>query len=260
MVNTFRNIRNRCSTRRFRKRFRRLIKQSKFKSESIKFQKFSMIYSIASPPLNVTGDEGVAELFWMTVKEACNLFLKLSDLILKFLKNKSMSVLKPFAKFIISHPYFSTFTVFVSCALILLDHLAKKFGRKLRWYDRLLTIILSLLATWLLHMVIKAEAFKTIREWLKSILIHILLLLHNIHSSIGSAVKDQPSINETHSPKDGGFKVFFFFSLLTTLTVRYLLYLFKRRVVGDGPFSDGIIHILEVDLTNYHPKNMIAAR
>ena len=78
----------------------------------------------------------------MMTQEAWQLFLKLSELIIKWLKNRGAS--------------------FISCSLLLVNHLAKRFATKLQWYDRLIMITLSLLATWLMSIVIKTEAFKTI--------------------------------------------------------------------------------------------------
>ena len=99
---------------------------------------------------------------------------------------------------------------------------------------------------------IKAEAFKTILEWLKSILIQIILSLRNFNSSIDSYTQDK--VNKPKPSKAEDFKVFVFFLVLTALTTRYLLSVFKRKVVGDGPLSNELIHILEIDLSDYLPK------
>ena len=144
------------------------------------------------------------------------------------------------------------FTVFANCALLLIDHLARKFGRKLGLYNRLIILILSLIATWLVSVVIKAESFKTIIEWLKSILIQIILILRSLNSSIDSYTQD--TIDKPKPSKAEDFKVFVFFSVLTVLTTSYLLSVFKRKVVGDGPLNNKLITILEMDLTDYLSK------
>ena len=168
-------------TRRFKRRVQRLIQKPKFLKagqEIIQFQKFSMICMVGNPTLPINGKEDLVKLFLMTVKQAWDLFVKIGGLIIQWLKNRST----PLIKLAIKHPYFTLFTAFASCALLMLNHLAKKFGRKLQWYDRLITVILALIATWLFSVVIKAEAFKTIIEWLKSILGQIILILHNLNS------------------------------------------------------------------------------
>ena len=101
---------------------------------------------------------------------------------------------------------------------------------------------------------IKAEAFKTIIEWLKSILIQIILILRSFTSSIDSYTQDR--VDKPKPSKAEDFKVFVFFSVLTALTTRYLLSVFKRKVVGDGPLSNELINILEleIDLSDYLPK------
>lgn len=241
-------------TRRFKRKSKRFIQKPKFlkaKQEIIQFQKFSMICAVGNSALPISKKEGLTKLFLMTVGEAWNLFVKIGGLIIKFLKHRGIF----FKKLIMKHPYFSMFTVFVSCALLLLDRLAKKFGRKLYWYDRLIFIILSLIATWLMSVVIKAEAFKTIIQWLKSIVIRIMLILRILNNSIDSYTQDMSLINKSKPSKD--LKVFVFFSIVTALTTKYLLYAFKRRIVGDGPLSDEIIKILEIDLTDYLPKRVV---
>ena len=244
-------FREKFLTRRFRRRFHRFIQKRKVlkaTQKMIEFQKFSMICAVGNPALPISKEEGFFKLFWIMTQEAWHLFLKIGGLIIKILKNRGTSLIK----LVMKHPYFSMFTVFTSCALLLLNHLARKFGRKLQWYDRLIIIILSLVATWLMSVVIKAEAFKTILEWLKSILIQIILGLRSFNSSIDSHTQDI-----TYKPKPSkaeDFKVFVFFSVITAITTRYLLHLFKRKVVGDGPFTNELINIVELDLSDYLPK------
>lgn len=236
-------FREKFLTRRFRRRFQRFIQKRKVlkaKQEMIEFQKFSMICTVGNPALPISGEEGFVKLFLMMTQETWNLFLKIGGLIIKFLKNRGTSLIK----LVMKHPYFSMFTVFTSCALLLLNHLARKFGRKLQWYDRLLTIILALVATWLMSVLIKAEAFKTILEWLKSILIQIILGLRSFTSSIDSHTQDTSAIDKPKPSKAEDFKVFVFFSVITAITTRYLLHQFKRKVVGDGPLTNELINIV----------------
>ena len=122
------------------------------------------------------------------------------------------------------------------------------------WYDRLGIIILALLATWLMNVVIKTETIKTILEWLKSILIQIILTLRKVNSLIDSYTHDKRKVDKPKLLQAEDFKVFVFFSLLTAVTTRYLLSVFKHKVVGDGPFSNELIHILEVDVNDYIPS------
>lgn len=246
-------MKKKCLTRRFKRRVQRFIQKPKFlkaKQEIIEFQKFSIIYAVGNSALPISEKEGFVKLFLMMVGEAWKLFVKIGGLIIKFLKIRATFLIK----FLMKYPYLNTFAVYVSCALLLLNYLAKKFKRKLGWYDRLLIIILSLLATWLMSIVIKAEAFKTIIEWLKSILIQIILNLRNFNSLIDSSTQDR--VDKPKPAKADDFKVFVFFAVLTALTTRYLLSAFKRKVVGDGPFTDEIIKILEleINLNDYLPE------
>ena len=243
------------NNRRFRRRFQRLMKNRKVlkaEQEMIKFQKFSTICAFTVAP--VSGEEGLVKLFLMMSQEAWRLFLKIGDLILHYLKKFGTYVMK----LIMQHPYFSLFAVFVSGALLLLNRLATKFGRKVQWYDRLLTIILALLATWLLNVVIKTEALKTILEWLKKILIRIILGLRSLTSLLDSYTQDKDRVSRSNpkSSKGEDLKVFVFFSVITAITTRFLLQLFKHKVVGDGPFTTELINILEleIDLSDYLPK------
>jgi hypothetical protein len=203
----------------------------------IEFQKFSMICAVGNPALPISGEEGFVKLFLMMVGEAWDLFVKIGGLILKFLKTRATSLIK----LVMKHPYFSVFVVFTSCALLLINHLARKFGRALRWYNRLIIIILSLLAILLMSALMKAEAFKTVLEWVKSILIQIILILRSFTSSIDSY--PQNIVDKPKPSKAKDFKVFVFFTVLTALTTRYLLSVFKRKVMGDGPFSKELIYL-----------------
>ena len=237
----------------FRRRFQRLMKNRKVlkaEQEMIKFQKVSTICAVAAVP--VSGEEGLVKLFLMMSQEAWRLFLKIGDLILQSLKKFGTYVMK----LLMQHPYFSLFAVFASCALLLFNHLATKFGRKLQWYDRLLIIILALLATLLLSVAIKTEALKTIIEWLKKILIRIILGLRSLISLLDSHTQDKDPISRSKpkSSKGEDLKVFVFFSVITAITTRCLLQLFKRKVLGDGPLATKLINILELDIDRHRSK------
>jgi hypothetical protein len=241
--------------RRFRRRFQRLLKKPKFlkaKQEMIKFQKFSTICAVAAVP--VSGEEGWVKLFLMMSQEAWRLFLIIGDLILQSLKKFGTFLMKR----LMQHPYFSLFAVFASCALLLFNHLATKFGRKLQWYDRLLIIVLALVATLLLSLVIQTEALKTIIEWFKKILIQIIMGLRSLIRLLDSHTQDEDlvSISKPKSSKGEDLKVFVFFSVITAITTKSLLQLFKRKVVGDGPLTTELINILDldIDLNDYLPK------
>ena len=247
---------SRSFKRYFKKRFRRLIKKPKFlkaKQEIVKFQKFSMICMVGNPAISqdlpISKEEGLVKLFWTMLGQAWDLFIKLGGLMIEWSKNCSVSLIK----LIIKHKFFLGFATFASCALLLFNHLATKFGRKLKWYDRLITFILILLALLLLYIIIKVEALQTIVNWLKSILIQLILILHKLTSLIESHTHTQ-KIVEIKKPKPSKtreFEMFIFFSFITAITTGYLLSLFKRKVVGDGPFSDIIVQIIEIDLNDY---------
>ena len=236
-------------TRRFKRRFQRFIQKRKFlkaKQEIRKFQKFAMIYSVGTPALPISTDQGFVQLFMMMVGQAWDLFVKIGGLILKVLKTYATSLMK----LLMRHPYFSMFTVFASCSLLLLNHLARKFGKKLVWYHRLLSVFISLLLIWLLSILIKAETFKTILEWLKSIFVQITITLRSLAMSLDSSLPD--AVDNPKSSKAKDFQVFVFFSALTVLTTRYFLYRFKRQVVGDGPLTNEVINFIEIDLSDFN--------
>ena len=239
-------FRKKSLNRRLRRRLQRFLQKRKVlkaQQEIIELQKFSMICAVGNPTIPITGEESFVQLFLVMTGEAWALFVKLGGLILKFLKTHSTYLLK----FIIEHPYFSLFTVYSSCGLLLLNHLAKKFDRKLRWFDRVMMLILMLLTTWLTSAVIKAEAFKTILEWFKSILIQVIVSLRTFNSRVDSYFSSSTDLyKDKPKPENAGeFKTFVFFSILTTLTTGYLLYAFKRHIVGDGSFIDDIIYIID---------------
>ena len=219
----------------FRRRFKRFIKKRRFlkaKKQIQEFPKFSMICEVKNPALPINEEEGFIKLFLMMTKEAWNIFLQLGGLAIKFLKGRADYLIKLLMK----HPYFSMFTVLSSCSLLLLNHLTRKFGRKVTFYDRILTLILSLIATLLLYVIIRVEGFKTIQEWLRSVLIQIIFVFRSFSGLIDSKTQDTVYNSKPSKAKD--FKTFAFFSIITILTTRYLLNLFKHKLVGDVPFYD----------------------
>lgn len=268
METDIKKSRKKSLTRRFKRRVQRLIQTPKFlkvKQEIIKFQKFSIICMVANPTISaeeVSGEEGLFKLFLMTLEQAWDLFVKIGGLIIQWFKNSSSSFVSFLVKLAMQHRYSALYLTFASCALLLAIRLAKKFGKKLQWYDRPIILILTLLATLLFSIVIKTEVFKTIIEWLtsilKSILVQIILILQNLTKLIDSRKKNHTQNTlEIEKPKPsraGEFQEFLFFSLLTVITARYILYRFKRKLVGDGPFADLLIDIIDIDLSDYLPK------
>ena len=254
------HFRKKSSTRRSKRRVQRFIQKLKYlkaKQQIQEFEKFSIICMVADPAVTITGEEGIIELVLLSIGQAWNFFVKLGGLLIKFFSNRAIDLLK----FIKGSPFLVAFGAFASCALLLINHYANKFGRKLKWYDRLGIIILSLLATLLLMVIIKGEGFKTIAEWLKNVIIRIIVLLRYLNNFIDNILKyvkeslDSVPLDQSEPSKSNDLKAFIFFSALTALTTKYFLTLYKRKVVGDGPFSDLIISIIEIDLTDYLPRN-----
>jgi hypothetical protein len=60
-----------------------------------------MICAVGNSALPISEKEGLTKLFLMTVREAWNLFVRIGDLIIKFLKHRGMF----FKKLIMKHPY-----------------------------------------------------------------------------------------------------------------------------------------------------------
>lgn len=72
----------------------------------------------------------------------------------------------------------------------------------------------------------------------------ILAILTYITSRIDSFLQESAEslpVEQSEPSKSNDFKTFIFFSVLTTLTAKYLFNLYKRGVVGDSPFTDLIL-------------------
>jgi hypothetical protein len=196
--------------------------------------------------------EGLVKLFQLLMEQAWYFFVKVSKLLIKFLKVKGYLVLKYFR----NHPWVTSYVAFASCALLVLHYLCKKFGKKLRWYDYLFTIILSLLAIYLLALVIKSKSFKIIRDWLKSIIVNLVLTLYDLNTSLDEYFQKSepdpfPELYKSSKSNANGFQTFVVFSVLTVITSKLLLKRFKRQLVGqlidEGPFTDIMVYIIDHD-------------
>ena len=253
------NFKKTSFTRRFRRRLKRFIKRRKVRKaeqEIVELQKFTMICAIGNPALPISKADKWIKLFMMMTQEAWQLFVKIGGLIIRYFTQYS----KVLVKIAMKHPYFITFATFSSSILLILDYNYKQFGKRMWWHDRLIIIILSLGAIWLLSILMEAEAFNTILEWLKSILIRIIWTLRYfnniIDSSFNSSIKSQTQdlANTPKPSKAKDFKEFAFFSVLTALIARYFFERFKRKLVGEGHFTDEIIKLIEFDIDYYLPK------
>jgi hypothetical protein len=252
------NKKSKGLTRRI-KRFFRKRKSSKLHKEIMEFQKYSLICFIANPelplqefPLN--GEKDLRQLFVWCLQQAWTVLSKVLRLMIKFLKKGSMVILR----WLKNHPWMTAFATYMACALLVLHHLSKKFGRKLRWFDRLLVILMLLGIASLLALAIKNEAFSTIIKWLKSILLNILLALRSINSLLDKWLNDSPSNPSTIGDKSqlpetkDNFKNFLLFSTLIFVATRYLLKIYKRRLVGESPFTDIVIDFIECYTPSKH--------
>jgi len=235
------------------KRFLKKRKSSKLHKEIMEFQKYSLICFIADPqlPLQVNDEEDLRQIFIWCVQQAGAVLSKVFRLIIKFLKKGSVVIFK----FLMRGRWMVAFATYTVCALLILQHLSKKFRRKLCWYERLLLVLLFLGIASLLAFAIQNEAFSTIIQWLKSILLTILFILRRINSSLAKWLKDYPSDSSSIGDKpqvsetSNDFKNFVLFSILTFVVTKYMLIIYKRRLVGEGPFTDIIIEMID----NYTP-------
>lgn len=244
------------------RRINRFFKKPKFlkiKKELLQFYKYSLIYSVGNSEIHLNRDEGIVHLFKMCVTAAWNFFMKLGRLFIKFFKKSGTFLAKNW----MTHRWFVAYVVFASCALLILQRLARKFGRKLNWYHVGGLIILCLGIIGGFAGLIKMEAFKTIGEWIKSILLALLIVLKNLTSFLNKLLNKhsadlepisglKPSHDLEPKPsKAGEFKTFVFFSILTVLTTRFLLIRFKRKLVGESPLTDIMIEILDYDIPDF---------
>jgi hypothetical protein len=156
----------------------------------MEFQKYSLICFIADPqlPLQVNSDEDLRQICRWCIQQAGAILSKVIRLMIKFLKTGSVVIYK----FLKKSRWMVTFGAYTVCTLLILQHLSKKFERKLWWYEKLLLLLLFLTIACLLGFAIQNEAFKTILEWLKSILLTILFILRRINSSLAKLLKDNP--------------------------------------------------------------------
>lgn len=242
-------------------RFLKRRKSSKLHKEFMKLQKYSSICLIANginanPAVPFKKDPNLQQLFMYLMQEALY-FLK------AFLRYATKLVKKG-GKFVVgllkNHPWFTAFLGFTACALLVFHYLSKKFGKKLTWLHRLLVILLLLGIVILLAVAIKYEAFSTIREWIKRILLNILLGLRAINDFLTKKIEDSPSNSlsikdEVQLPnlksKDN-FKNFLLYSTLVFVATRYLLKIYKRRLVGESPFTDIVIDFIECYTPSEH--------
>ena len=239
------------------KRFLKRPKLMKLNKKILQLQKYSLIYSVANSRDTVTSDDGIVEIFRMCVAVAWDIFVKLGHLFIKFFKKSGRFLVKH----LMTHPWFAAYVVFSSCALLILHRIAQRFGKKLNWFHIGGIILLSLVIIGAFALLIQMEAFKTIAEWLKSILLTILVDLQNLTSfldkNFGDLGPNRPTNDlepvhglEPKPSKAGDFKTFILFSLLTVITTRFLLIRFKRQLVGESPLIDIVIEILENDISD----------
>lgn len=232
------------------KRFVGKRKFSRLNKKLQKFQKYSLICFVGNSVqmTHLTGEEKPTELIILCFQE----FTRLAGFVFKFLIKYS----KKLGKFILSiamrNRYIIVFTALTGCAVLLLHQLALRFGKKLKWYNYLLVLLLLLAILCLLAAAIKAEAFKTVFDWVNSILISIFLWLQNINSLLDKYSRSESAVMMEENPevpklRNSEFKTFAFFSVLTVIMTRYLLVRFKREVVGESPFTEVIIKIIDND-------------
>ena len=133
----------------------------------------------------------------------------------------------------------------------------------------MIKIILALLIAFLGILIIQTKLVKTLMAYcldsLKHILLWIYSILHRANRAIDKLKKyperqklleEKFEIEKTEPSKNSDLGVFLFFSMLTATTAGYLLSYFKRKVVGDGPFTEPVIKLIEIDLTDYLPKSL----
>jgi len=253
-------------------RIQKKLKKKKYEQ----FQKFNLICFIGNSTSIPTDKDGSGSIMFMLrvlFVEAWNLFISMGGRLLTFFSKRSKYLLEFCFQFMKEHPYFPLYTATICSILILLHQATKKFTKQLKWYDTLSRIILVLIASILLTYAIKNEVFTTIHQWFQSIFIKVLMFIKSIFriiltflkSPIKNNLESEPSkIN--HKKEIGAFVLYLTF---TTLFARQMLYIWKRKLVGEGPFTDLIIKFvdaspgptenkyfkfIEVDLTDHFPK------
>ena len=166
----------------------------KLNKKLIQLRRYSTIYFVArseNPKNSVSRNEEMIQLLKICLNVAAALLIKIKCLLIKFFKKFTISLLK----LVRNHPWFTAYLTFVSCALLILHRLTKKFGRKLRFYEYLVVTILSLILVGIFAKLIQMKAFQTIE-----------------------------ARSETSNASNAGdFQKFFLFSLLTVFTTRFLL-------------------------------------
>lgn len=193
------------------------------------------------PHLTRKEGEGPRQLLLMCFQESVNI----ASSLMKLLKRSATFVLK----FVHQNKLVLGYIAFSSCALLMVHHLAKRFGKKLKRYHYLTFLFLLLLIVLLLTAVIKAEAFQTILDWLTSILVSLFVRLQHISSLLDRYDSESTfMVEENLEPSkvtNTDFKTLTVFSILMVITARYLLGRFKRELVGDSPLTEVIIKIVD---------------
>jgi hypothetical protein len=239
------------------------------------FEKMAIIYSVAISPSMFLFDAGnsskgptprsdmevLVETFRLTIQSAWKLFKIIMKVVFKFLKTH----LKAIVRAIISHPYLSGFFVFITAAMLLLNHLAAKFGRKILWYHYLLVLILGLLGSWLIAILIQNGAFNTIMEVMMAIIAQVgsifrPILPHCSNERLEDGTKSVDLAQLTESSKINHRRAFIIFSAAVGVVTKVLLARYKRQLVGDGPLTSELVEMIDqIDVTKYFyfPPNLV---
>ncbi len=223
--------------KRIRKFFRKFRLNQRFKLNQSRYSLICFIGNSGNVK-NVNKEKNkLIELFCLLVKKACEILLRA----MKLLGKCALILLERFA----NHPWISMVLAYLSCALLIFYYLSNKYGRKFTWYHYLLLMILYLSLIILLSVAIKTSAFRTILDWLKSMLVTLLLALRNLTNSL--AEHSSPAKDKCDSSKTSGLQNFIVFSVLVAFMTKYLLGRFKRKLVGETPLTDILIEIIDAD-------------
>nr|WPV76491.1 hypothetical protein [Naviculales sp.]WPV76571.1 hypothetical protein [Naviculales sp.] len=184
-----------------------------------------------------------ARFYWLKV-------IKFLGKVIKFLGKKASSLLNSLLYYCKNHPWIIMSWGYAIFALFIMNKLIKKYGKKFRWYNFLILIIIYLIIIWLLGVAMKTEVFQAILKLLKRTLFKFktILTLRDLKKSL--AEHSDYSLAEDAKNNKNDFKNFMIFSIFTIVITKFLYQRFKRKLVGEGPLTDIVIEIIDLDPLN----------
>ena len=250
----------------FNRRISRLLRRPKTIQLNRELKQFNKCYMITLAAVPVAPDNSTPysaiEIFSLLVAWANQFF----SLILKFFKSKSLIVYKLLNRFVLNHPWFGSYLMAISCALMIFTKIANEYNStktNLGYFLKMLFIAaLSFfgIATFCMLYVFLHKYGLEIGHWFYDVFLALYVGIREVllkapainyfnSPKLDESIKidenlmppiTEIDINKGHRSLDSG-KLFLFYSLLTVITFKLLLERFKRNLGGDD-FIEGVMY------------------